>query len=62
VIKIEALDRLSERAQVTVPVDDDPQVWAAARDAGYDVLPADWMGDRREQDVLFAAQEVEGRT
>jgi len=62
VIKIEALDRLSERAQVTVLVDDDPQVWAAARDAGYDVLPADWMGDRREQDVLFAAQEVEGRT
>ncbi len=61
-IKVEALDRLSERGHVTVLVDDDPQVCAAARAAGYDVLPADWMGERRDQDVLHEAQEVDGVT
>ncbi|HZJ05659.1 MAG TPA: hypothetical protein VFD59_09340 [Nocardioidaceae bacterium] len=59
IMKVEALDRLSERAEVTVLVDDDPLVCAAAREAGYDVLPADWMP---EQPTLFEAQEVDGRT
>jgi len=61
-MKLEALDRLSERGRVTVLVDDDPQVCAAARAAGYDVLPADWMGESREQAVLHEAQEVDGQT
>ncbi len=59
IIKVETLDRLSERAPVTVLVDDDPLVCDAAREAGYDVLPADWMP---EQATLLEAQEVEGRT
>ena len=59
VTKVETLDRLSERATVSVFVDDDPLVCEAARAAGYDVLPADWMP---EQPTLLEAQEVEGRT
>lgn len=62
VLKIETLDRLSEQAPVTVLVDDDPAVCEAARAAGYDVLPATWMGDQVEQQVLVDAQETEGRT
>ena len=57
--KIEMLHQLSARAPVVVLVDDDPAVCRAAMDAGYDVLPADWMG---EQPTLFEAQEVEGQT
>jgi hypothetical protein len=53
------LHQLSARAPVVVLVDDDPAVCRAAMDAGYDVLPADWMG---EQPTLFEAQEVEGQT
>ena len=59
VTKVETLDRLSEHATVSVFVDDDPLVCEAARAAGYDVLPADWMP---EQPTLLQAQEVEGRT
>lgn len=59
ITKIEALERISERARVTVLVDDDPLVCRAAREAGYDVLPADWMP---EQPSLVEAQETEGRT
>jgi hypothetical protein len=59
VVKVEILDRLSQRAPVTVLVDDDPLVCEAARAAGYDVLPADWMP---EQPALLEAQEVEGQT
>jgi hypothetical protein len=59
VSKVETLNRLSERAPVAVLVDDDPLVCTAAREAGYDVLPADWMG---EQPGLIEAQEVEGQT
>jgi DNA-binding transcriptional ArsR family regulator len=59
VTKVEILDRLSEHAHVSVFIDDDPLVCEAARAAGYDVLPADWMP---EQPTLLEAQEVEGRT
>ena len=59
VVKVEALRRLAARAPVSVLVDDDPEVLRAARDAGFDVLPATWMG---EAPVLHAAQEDEGRT
>lgn len=57
--KVEALRRLAKRAPVAVLVDDDPLVCAAAREAGFDVLPADWMS---EEPALFEAQEVEGKT
>jgi len=57
-VKVAALRRLRRRAPVSVLVDDDPQVLQAARAAGFDVLPATWMG---AAPVLHAAQE-EGRT
>ena len=58
-LKVEVLRRLSQRAPVTVLVDDDPAVLAAARAAGFDVLPATWMGDAP---LLHHAQEKEGKT
>lgn len=57
--KIEALGRISQQAKVVVLVDDDPLVLDAAREAGYDVLPATWMG---EQPELHEAQEKDGRS
>ena len=59
VLKVEVLRRLAQRAPVTVLVDDDTEVLAAARAAGFDVLPATWMGDAP---VLQEAQENDGRT
>ncbi|HET6627973.1 MAG TPA: hypothetical protein VFG63_16400 [Nocardioidaceae bacterium] len=59
ITKVETLDQLSERAVVSVLVDDDPLVCDAARAAGYDVLPADWMP---QEPTLIEAQEVEGKT
>lgn len=62
-VKVEALDRLSGRSKVTVLVDDDPLVCESARAAGYDVLPATWMGgDTDDTAALFEAQELEGQT
>jgi hypothetical protein len=58
-VKVEALDRLSADRRIAVLVDDDPLVLDAARNAGYDVLPADWMPPA---DRLHRAQEVEGET
>jgi hypothetical protein len=58
-MKVQVLRRLRRRAPVSVLVDDDPDVLAAARDAGFDVLPATWMGDAP---LLHEAQEDEGRT
>jgi len=58
-LKVEVLDRLSADRSVAVLVDDDPMVLDAARRAGYDVLPADWM---RTDETLREAQEVEGET
>jgi hypothetical protein len=57
--KVEALDGLSRTREIAVLVDDDPLVCEAARAAGYDVLPATWMG---EQPELLEAQEVDGET
>jgi hypothetical protein len=59
VLKVEVLDRLAAQRPVTVLVDDDPQVCEAARAAGYDVLPASWMGDAP---ALTEAQESDGAT
>ena len=58
-VKVEVLDRLAGSRAVAVVVDDDPLVLDAARRAGYDVLPADWMPPA---DTLREAQEVEGET
>ena len=58
-VKVEQLRRLQRRTPVAVLVDDDPDVLEAARDAGFDVLPATWMGDAP---ALHEAQETDGRT
>lgn len=58
-VKVQQLRRLQHRAQVAVLVDDDPDVLEAARQAGFDVLPATWMGDAP---ALHEAQETDGRT
>jgi hypothetical protein len=57
--KVEALKRIAETSEVVVLVDDDPEVCRAAMEAGYDVLPADWM---ERSEALTRAQEDEGRT
>ncbi len=57
--KVEALQGLARTRDVVVLVDDDPRVLDAARQAGFDVLPATWMG---EHTALREAQERDGRT
>jgi hypothetical protein len=57
--KVEVLQRLAETCTVVVLVDDDPRVLEEARLAGFDVLPATWMG---EHSALREAQERDGRT
>ena len=59
VFKVQALRRLAKDRTVVVLVDDDPRVLHEARQAGFDVLPATWMGEHR---ALREAQEREGRT
>jgi hypothetical protein len=59
VYKVEALNQLSRSRRVIVLVDDDPRVLDEARQAGFDVLPATWMG---EHTALREAQERDGRT
>lgn len=62
-LKVEVLNRLTGEQPVAVLVDDDPQVLEAARDAGYDVLPAEWMHEApADHAALLQAQEVEGET
>lgn len=58
-MKVEVLRRLAGEQPVAVLVDDDPLVLEAARQAGFDVLPADWMPP---DETLREAQEVEGET
>ena len=53
------LESLAATHTVVVLVDDDPRVLDAARRAGFDVLPATWMG---EHSALREAQEQDGRT
>lgn len=58
-----ALERLAEQVTVTVVVDDDEAVVATLRHGGWPVLHATWMdGSDLEQQVLFDAQEAEGRS
>jgi phosphoglycolate phosphatase-like HAD superfamily hydrolase len=58
-VKLRVLRRLQRRAPVAVLVDDDASVLETARQAGFDVMPATWMGDAPE---LHEAQEKDGRT
>ncbi len=58
-MKLEVLRRLQRTAPVQVVVDDDAIVIDAVRSAGFDVLPATWMG---EAPALLEAQEEDGRT
>jgi hypothetical protein len=58
-LKVELLDRLSSERTIALLVDDDPLVLDAARLAGYDVLPADWMTALVS---LREAQESDGET
>jgi hypothetical protein len=63
--KVSMLQRFTERAPVAVLVDDDADVLEAARQAGFDVLPATWMGTvtgSAQLKELHEAQEHEGRT
>ncbi|WP_240796325.1 hypothetical protein [Streptomyces sp. RFCAC02] len=53
------LGRLAARRTVSLVVDDDPDVCAAYRRAGFPVLLADWGTD---SPTLHDAQEDEGRT
>ena len=59
VIKTEVLRELAGQAPVSMLVDDDPIVCAAAETAGFAVFRATWMD---EQPVLRLAQEVDGTT
>jgi hypothetical protein len=54
VLKVGVLRRLAAGAEVAVLVDDDPQVCAAARAAGFAVLEATWA---RPRPTLLEAQE-----
>ena len=60
--KVEVLRGLRRRAPVSVVVDDDPDVIAAVTAAGFDVLPATWMGSEEAAQALHDAQERDGRT
>ena len=57
--KVDVVRRLAREREIAVLVDDDPLVCEAVRAAGFDVLPATWMG---EQPELLEAQEVDGAT
>ena len=73
--KVAHLRRLARRMSVAMLVDDDTAVVEAVRAAGFPVLHATWMdgevspstsesasGRENAQDVLFEAQEADGRT
>ena len=63
VMKLDALRRLRPGPEaVEVVVDDDEQVVAALRSAGYAVLHATWAADSRGSGALRRAQEEQGRT
>lgn len=61
--KVEELNKLQRDQPVALLVDDDERVVQAAAAAGYLVRHATWMeGAQHDQQVLFDAQETEGRT
>jgi phosphoglycolate phosphatase-like HAD superfamily hydrolase len=65
VMKPEALRRLARTHRVVAVVDDDVAVVRVLRDGGWPVLHATWMTEATpdaEQQALFDAQELEGRS
>lgn len=66
VVKLDHLRRLEQRYEIIQVVDDDPDVVAELTVAGFPVLHAMWMHDdvvdERGSQVLWDAQEREGRT
>ncbi|MCZ7434376.1 phosphatase domain-containing protein [Streptomyces sp. WMMC1477] len=61
--KLQLLRELAAARTVAVAVDDDAEVCAAYRQAGFDVVEADWMATAPEAGAALAeAQEDEGRT
>lgn len=61
--KPQALARLARDADIVAVVDDDDAVVEVLREAGWPVVHARWMTkDADEQQSLFDAQEVEGRS
>lgn len=63
VVKLEQLRSLARERRVAVLVDDDPAVVAAAEQAGFAVLRADWMSRPDALlDALHEAQQDDGRT
>ncbi len=61
--KPQALQRLSERARIVAVVDDDDAVVEVLRRDGWPTIHATWMTkDADEQQSLFDAQEVDGRS
>lgn len=58
-VKLDLLRRLARQRPVAVLVDDDPEVCAAARRAGFAVFVADWMG---RPVTLEEAQGRDGQT
>ncbi len=64
-MKPEALRRLSRGHEVVAVVDDDVAVVRVLREAGWPVLHATWMTEATpddEQQALFDAQELDGRS
>jgi hypothetical protein len=59
IAKVELIGQLARGRTVAVVLDDDPEVCAALRAAGWPVEQADWVPHSR---TLRAAQEREGRT
>ncbi|HET7900459.1 MAG TPA: HAD family acid phosphatase [Candidatus Nanopelagicales bacterium] len=63
VFKPQAVSRLARDGDIVEVVDDDLAVVRVLRDEGWTVRHADWMRpDEEEQESLFDAQEIEGRT
>ncbi len=63
IFKPQALQRLSRGGRIVTVVDDDEAVVAVLRRDGWPVVHATWMvADVDEQQSLFEAQEVEGRS
>jgi phosphoglycolate phosphatase-like HAD superfamily hydrolase len=63
VFKPQALRRLARSNRIVTVVDDDAAVVATLRREGWPVLHATWMDTGHvEQQSLFDAQEVDGRT
>jgi len=62
-IKLEALERLARDAPISIVIDDDTVVIAAAARAGFATFHADWeQRDARADTALRVAQERDGRT